>query len=122
MNVWEQDPEKFKLPWPEHATVYVDVDGTLVKWPGDFPGRLPRKPDEPGFGKPPLPNEKLIGWLREQHEKGTEIYIWSRGGSQHAKNMSEFVNIDDIVKGYLTKPHMVIDDDPNWIAATKIVT
>lgn len=122
-NVWEQGPEDFKLPWPKKTPVYVDVDGTLILWPGDNPGRLPRKPTELGFGVAPIVNYDLLLKLRKLYKTGKyEIYVWSWGGAEHARNMVKLARIEDIVSGCLTKPFIVFDDNWDWINAMKKIT
>ena len=87
-------------------TVYVDVDGTLLIWPGPRPGRVPRK-GELEFGLPPAVNTKLVKRLRDS---GAQIIIWSRGGEAHAEYAARFCGLDDIVTACLTKPDLIVDD------------
>ena len=86
-------------------TVYVDVDGTLLLW-------------RERYGKGvPLINEPLVNSLRHQHEGGTMIYLWSRGGAKHAEMAADFCGIKRIVAGYMHKPQMMVDDDFRWLDA-----
>ncbi len=90
-------------------TVYVDVDGTLVFWPGNRPGRYPRK-GESGHGEDPAINTKLVERLKASD---ADIVIWSRGGKTHAEWAAKFCDIDAVA--CLSKPDLMVDDGRRWM-------
>ncbi len=92
-------------------TIYVDVDGTLVFWPGNRPGRYPRK-GESGYGEDPAINAKLVERL---NASDADIVIWSRSGKAHAEWAAKYCNINAIA--CLSKPNLMVDDSMKWIDA-----
>ena len=114
----QKDRESWVIPWPEKHPIYVDVDGTLILWPGGLPGRMPRPTKDgvdPGFGEDPVSNGPVIKRLREMYDNGYEIFVWSRGGRDHAVTVVKFIGIEDIVSQCLPKPLSMIDDDWLWL-------
>jgi len=92
----------WEMPYKDAPTLYVDVDGTLLTWPGGV-----------GSGTP-KPNEQTVayirGWLAQSRAR---VYIWSFGGAEHAHNAARFCGIENLVSGYIGKPTEILDDDPN---------
>lgn len=83
--------------------IYVDVDDTLIFWkPGSKKGEAE---DCLGY------NELLCKLLRRLHATGkAEIILWSGAGARHAEDVAKEAGITDIVKAYLTKPLIFVDD------------
>ena len=109
--------ENGKLIVETHRPAYVDVDGTLVIWPGPKAGRVPRR-NHPHCGELPAINHELVNKLIKQDER---IIVWSRGGAKHAKDAAEFCGIMHLVIACLEKPRTVIDDSPNPFRGTEII-
>ncbi len=94
---WKEMPEK------DIETIYLDVDGTLIQWPGCV-----------GDGEP-WANRTLIARLRAWLDEGDRrLFVWSYGGVAHARKAVEFCGIADIVSGCMGKPTVIIDDDLTW--------
>ncbi len=106
-----------------HKTIYVDVDGTLLLWPGGRPGRVPRK-GESGFGAPPAINEKLVNalklWKLAEVDQGRTLVIWSHGGRVHAELAGRLTGLSQYVDAFLPKPRLWIDDHKTPWAGTLI--
>ena len=101
---------------PKIHCVYVDVDGTLLIWPGPKPGSAQKDVT------PPV-NEKLIEalrrWKNYRRVAGLEpgfLVVWSRGSQAHIDWAIALCRIDDIVDAAVRKPDMAIDDalDMRW--------
>jgi predicted HAD superfamily phosphohydrolase YqeG len=79
----------------ERALVaYIDVDDTLVR--------------SVGSKRIPLPN--AVRHVRELFEQGVELYLWSTGGANYARNSAQELGIEHCFKAFLPKPHVIIDD------------
>lgn len=93
-------------------SIFIDVDGTLLFWPGK-PGRVPRR-GEAGYGKDPEVNRALCDKIIDWHRQGCHITVWSTGGEDHAKWAVNFSNMSLYVNHICSKPQLVIDDNKNW--------
>jgi hypothetical protein len=83
--------------------VYVDVDDTLIFWKPSSKKTGPE--DRLGY------NEGLCKTLRKLHATGkVEVILWSGAGAKHAEDIAKECGITDIVKAYLTKPLIFVDD------------
>lgn len=98
---------------PASNVIYVDVDGTLLFWPGK-PGRQPG-PGEAGFGELPKINKPLADCLRSWHKKGRTLVVWSRGGPEHCKLAAKLCGLNP--DACLYKPEICIDDHANTVTA-----
>ena len=96
--------------------VYVDVDGTLLIWPGPKPGSAQK-------GVTPPVNEKLIDglyfWKLSRIAARLEpgwLVVWSRGSQAHIDWAVDLCDIRSIVDVAIRKPDMAIDDalDMRW--------
>jgi hydroxymethylpyrimidine pyrophosphatase-like HAD family hydrolase len=74
--------------------VYVDVDDTLVR----------------SLGSKRSPMRSVIEQVKRLHAEGAEIYLWSTGGAQYAKEAAAELGITACCVGFLPKPHLYIDD------------
>jgi len=91
-----------------NAFLYVDVDGTLLKWPGPTPGLR-------NDGTPEI-NKDLIKQLRKWKERTNGyIIVWSGNGKTHADWAVDFMGIEDLPDFVLGKPNIFIDDTYEWI-------
>jgi predicted HAD superfamily phosphohydrolase YqeG len=77
-------------------TVFVDVDDTLVR--------------SVGVKRIPMPG--VIASVRELHQKGVQLYLWSSGGAEHACASAIELGIHECFVAFLPKPHAYIDDQP----------
>ncbi len=77
-------------------TIYVDVDDTLIRQ----------------FGSKRIPTTRVIQAVRECHERGDQLYCWSRAGATYAKDTAYELGISDCFVGFLTKPDIILDDEP----------
>ena len=103
---------------PPLARLFVDVDGTLLFWPGDELGDVPR-PGQRGHGQAPAVNielvDALVAWRGETPL--SKLFVWSANGAEHARWAARVCGLQDLADGYLDKPQKgdgVIDDKPEW--------
>ena len=74
--------------------IYVDVDDTLIR----------------SFGSKRIPISAVIRQVRELHRMGATLYCWSFGGADYAQATALELGIADCFQQYLSKPHIMIDD------------
>ena len=74
--------------------VYVDVDDTLVR----------------SIGSKRIPIPSVIQHVRELHAQGAVLYCWSAGGADYARSSAEEFGIAGCFTAFLSKPHVMIDD------------
>ena len=74
--------------------IYVDVDDTLVRSAGSK--RIPMTP--------------VIDQVKALHVEGAELYCWSSGGAEYAKDSAIELGIEECFTGFLPKPHALLDD------------
>lgn len=108
-----RDPAKFG---EREDTLFVDVDGCLLIWRGDKPGRTPR-PGEPHEHEPPDVNRDLVARI---NETGLPVVVWSRGGSKHARYAADICGLKKVV-ACISKPRVMVDDSFTWIEKSKAV-
>src|SRR5258708_30673023 len=73
---------------------YVDVDDTLVR----------------SIGSKRIPLPHVVRHVRELFEQGVELYLWSTGGAEYARNTAHELGIENCFRAFLPKPHVIIDD------------
>lgn len=95
------------------GAIYVDVDGTLLIWPGEA-GRVPR-PGEPHHGGPPAINVPLVEQLKAWHRAGRALVFWSRNGTKHCQMAARLTGLKPLA--CLPKPNAAIDDGPRSVTA-----
>ena len=78
------------------TVVFVDVDDTLVR----------------SFGKKRIPISSVIEQVKGLHRDGAVLYCWSSGGARYAEESAQELGITECFSGFLTKPHVMIDDQP----------
>lgn len=74
--------------------VYVDVDDTLVRT----------------AGTKRIPIVRMVERVRALHAEGHELYLWSTGGAEYARESAVELGIEGLFIGFLPKPHLYIDD------------
>lgn len=100
-----------------YSSVYVDVDGTLLIWPGSDPGRMPLF-GEHGYGQQPTINRELVEQLKKWKKSGPDntLVIWSRNGTKHAFRAAAACELT--ADACLPKPDVAIDDSPQSVSPT----
>ena len=48
--------------------------------------------------------------VKELHQRGAELYCWSTGGAQYARESARQLAIEECFTGFLPKPNVLIDD------------
>lgn len=76
--------------------VYVDVDETLIR----------------NFSRSRIPMPAVIRKVRQLHAEGAELYCWSSGGAEYARQSARGIGLEDCFSGFLPKPTLLIDDQP----------
>lgn len=104
----------------ETPTIYVDVDGTLVFWPGPDPGEapIPWHPSLAPSSRHPWPaiNQPLVDRLNAWYRPHSRcLVVWSRAGALHARQVAQYCGLT--AHAYLPKPRMAIDDKPRTVQA-----
>ena len=74
--------------------VYIDVDDTLVR----------------SLGSKRSPMKSVIDQVRRLHSEGAQLYLWSTGGAQYAKDAATELGIPECFTAFLPKPDAYIDD------------
>lgn len=97
----------------QYTSIYVDVDGTLLFWPGKKKGHVPR-PGEKEYGKAPEINQPLVNALKNWHKGNNVLVLWSKGGVEHCEKAASRCDLNP--DACLPKPQVAIDD------STKTVT
>lgn len=76
--------------------VFVDVDETLVR----------------SVGTKRIPMPPVIARVRELHQQGVALYLWSSGGADYARASAAELGIEDCFLAFLPKPDAYLDDQP----------
>ena len=84
------------MPPASPLVVYVDVDETLVR----------------NYGTSRIPMPGTIRHVRALFEAGAELYCWSSGGAQYARQSAEECGLADCFRAFLPKPQVMLDDQP----------
>lgn len=86
------------LPSTPGPVVFVDVDDTLVR----------------SFGSKRMPMGSMVALVRQLKERGAELYCWSSGGADYARDSAAEVGLGDCFRAFLPKPNLLLDDvDPS---------
>ncbi|MEZ4320783.1 MAG: DUF705 domain-containing protein [Myxococcota bacterium] len=80
--------------------VYVDVDDTLIR----------------SFGSKRIAMSHTIERVQMLHAEGVELYCWSSGGADYARESAREVGLEGCFRAFLPKPTALIDDVEvaNW--------
>ncbi|NTY02249.1 DUF705 domain-containing protein [Deinococcus sp. JMULE3] len=79
---------------PTPLIVYVDVDETLVR----------------NVGRSRVPIPGAIAHVRELAAQGSELYCWSSGGAEYARDSAREVGLEGMFTAFLPKPQVMLDD------------
>ncbi len=79
---------------PPVLTFFVDVDDTFVR----------------SYGTKRIPIPATITHLKQLKSEGAELYCWSSGGAEYARNSAAEFGIETLFTGFLPKPQVLIDD------------
>src|SRR5947208_1817794 len=79
---------------PNPKIIYVDVDDTLVR----------------SIGPKRIPMPSVIAHVRHLKAHGADLYCWSTGGADYARESAQELGIADCFTAFLPKPHVIIDD------------
>ena len=74
--------------------IYVDVDDTLVRT----------------AGTKRIPMVRTVARVKELAAEGHELYLWSTGGAEYARESAAELGIEGLFMGFLPKPQLYIDD------------
>ena len=80
---------------PDELVVFVDVDDTLVS---TVSGKR-------------IPMPESIRHVRALFDSGVVLYCWSSGGGDYAKASAEELGLAHCFRGFLPKPHVMMDDE-----------
>ncbi|MFC6590713.1 DUF705 domain-containing protein [Deinococcus lacus] len=81
---------------PTPLIIYVDIDETLVR----------------NYGRSRIPMPQTIRHVRALFEQGAELYCWSSGRAEYARQSAREVGLEDCFTAFLPKPQVMIDDQP----------
>jgi len=98
----------------KYRVIYVDIDGTLLFWPGKSKGTPPKKNEE-GYGLKPEVNRPLVAALKAWHKDKRFLAFWSRGGAEHCRNTAKLCGLSP--DACLPKPYACFDDAPRSVTA-----
>ena len=79
---------------PLPLVIYVDVDDTFVR----------------SYGTKRIPIPAVVKHIRALWQQGAELYCWSSGGAQYAKESAVEFCIGDCFIAFLPKPNVLLDD------------
>src|ERR1035441_5188107 len=79
---------------PGTLCIFVDVDGTLIRFQG---------------GKP-RPNGDLVLQVKKWKSEGALLYCWSSQGADYAQRIARQLRIEDSFSAFLCKPHVLVED------------
>ena len=74
--------------------IYVDVDDTLVR----------------SVGKKRIAMPGVVAAVRELHGSGAQLFLWSSGGADYARESAQELGLSDCFAAFLPKPDVYIDD------------
>jgi hypothetical protein len=62
-------------------------------------------------------NKNMVRLLKEEHQRGSYIEVWSRGGWEWARNVVQALKLENYVHTVKTKPVVYFDDTSveNWL-------
>ena len=74
--------------------VFVDVDDTLIR----------------SYGSKRIPMPPVVARVRELHQQGVALYLWSSGGADYARASAIELGIEECFLAFLPKPDVYLDD------------
>lgn len=79
---------------PMARVIYVDVDDTLVR----------------SFGSKRMPMARSVELVRQLFQGGAQLYCWSSGGGDYARQSASELGLEDCFLAFLPKPDLLLDD------------
>lgn len=76
--------------------VYVDIDDTLVR----------------SVGSKRIPIPTVVRHVHELRQQGAELYAWSSGGAEYARQSAQDLGLAECFAAFLPKPDVLLDDQP----------
>jgi hypothetical protein len=76
--------------------VFVDVDDTLVR----------------SVGTKRIPIPAVVTRVRELHDAGVSLFLWSSAGAEYARATALELGIESCFLAFLPKPDVYLDDQP----------
>lgn len=100
-------------------TIFVDCDDTLVFW---HPNRDEEDIVVSSDGHALLPNRTLVNNLKRCIANGDKVIVWSAGGEDWAREVTELVGLHLSGVICLSKPNIIVDDLPFtcWMPSNRI--
>lgn len=102
----------------EH-TVFFDIDDTLVMHDqnGDRLDMVSIKDPVKDRNINLRVNRPMVRLLEEEHQRGSYVVVWSRGGWEWARNVIAALGLEDKVDQVMSKPLAYFDDKPveEWL-------
>ncbi|TAG00572.1 MAG: DUF705 domain-containing protein [Betaproteobacteria bacterium] len=74
--------------------IFVDVDDTLIR----------------SVGTKRIPMPSVVARVRELHEAGALLYLWSSGGAAYAETSAAELGLSNCFAAFLPKPDAYLDD------------
>lgn len=92
--------------------VYFDCDDTLIMWSYDkgYDSEAINIVDEYGISNRVLPHPYHTEKVKKHCEAGHKVYIWSQGGEDWARRVTEALGLQNHVTAILCKPELYYDD------------
>ena len=87
-------PDLRGVDQPPALCIFVDVDGTLIR----FQGAVPR------------PDGDLVLRVKQWKSEGALLYCWSSRGANYARRIAMQLRMEDCFAAFLCKPHVLVDD------------
>jgi hypothetical protein len=88
------NPNLIEAGRPHALCIFVDVDGTLIRFQG-------------GTSRP---DGDLVLRARQWKSEGALLYCWSSRGADYAQKIARQLQIEDCFSAFLCKPHVLVDD------------
>lgn len=76
--------------------IFVDVDDTLIR----------------SVGTKRIPMPRTVARVKQLHSEGADLYLWSSGGAEYARDSANDLGIAECFVAFLPKPTIIIDDQP----------
>lgn len=74
--------------------IYIDVDDTLVR----------------SSGSKRIPIAGVVALIPDLKAAGVDLYCWSKGGAEYARNTAKELGIAEHFTAFLPKPDLLVDD------------
>lgn len=78
----------------KRTTIFIDIDETLIR----------------NIGVKQIPIPAMVKHVEMLYEQGAQMYCWSSGGADYAREVVTQLRIDHCFKAFLPKPDVLIDD------------